>query len=198
MINVNDIVNWVPLEDGTMINFVNRNPRSITLEFNTSGPVKLYYIALDDNMVEQKPRFLAGFTGRETVKFVTPGAFGVTYSGDAATEVFMLSSDSSKIHRENLDEETYTTLYDQRMRDPDHEKIIQSINAKVQRRLDHMEAAYERMLAEREQQYAMERDEHANGGVTPPQSGDGKEPVSETPPSGEPEPVEGGAPPAGA
>jgi len=196
MINVNDIVNWVEMFDGKTIEFTNRNPRPITLDLNTSGPIKLHYISREDG--KETTRFLASINGRETIKFVTPADFAIAYTGDADTEVFILAADSNKVHRENLEDETYTTLYDQRMRDPDHEAIIQKINAKVQRRLDNMEAAYERMLAEKEQQYAVERNEHANGGVAAPKSGGGNEPLTETPPAGEPEPVQGGAPPTGA
>lgn len=171
MINLSDVVNWRPMKDGEQIKFHSDRPRPVTLDFNSSGRAKLHLV-----FPNGQTQFLAVVNGRETVKFVTPGAYGIAYSAEADVQVFILTSDGAEVHRENIEDEVYTTLYDPGLRDPDHERLIQQINAKVQRRLDMMEAQYERLLEEAETRNAVERDQHPDRSPAPEPVGTGNEP----------------------
>lgn len=195
MINLNDIVNWRPLKDGEQIKFHSDRPRPVTLDFNTSGPAKLFILLMNKEHPVLEPQFLATVNGRETVKFVTPGAYGIAYSAEPDVQVFILTSDGAEVHRENIEDEVYTTLYDPGLRDPDHERLIQQINAKVQRRLDMMEAQYERLLYEAEKREydansRVEPDQHPDGSNVADPVGAGDEPKPQAGSDGEPSGVQ--------
>lgn len=180
MIILNDIHKWVPVDAKEGIVFHNRNPRPITLDFNVDGEASMYILVGD----EKTPYFLGLVKGRQTLKFVTPDKF-VLVNKTIDVNAYVLSRDSTKVHREVLDEEIFTTLHEPRAVDPDVQRMMDKINIGVQRRLAAQEAHYERMLAhERENSAAAAAAVAATGGdgdtgqapVVQPSGGDGGEP----------------------
>jgi len=142
MIVVNDIHHWAQL-GATAVAFPSEKARPCTLDFNAAGKAQIY-IQIDG---EEKPRFLALVEGRETVKFVTPGAYRVM-NKTADVDCYILTRDGELQHRENLDEEAFTTLHEPVGKDPALEAVMVKMNANINRRLKLMEAQYERKLAE--------------------------------------------------
>lgn len=143
MIVLNDIVNWVQLEDGELIKFANQRPRQVKLEVNTSEKTVLM-IQLEQ---EEEPRFLALVEGRETLHFVVPGAFELMHRTPGA-DVYLLTADGAKVHREGLGLDAYTTLHERRARNPELEYIQYMMNLNMEKRLRLQAEAFERRLAD--------------------------------------------------
>lgn len=142
MIILNDIHKWVrvPNEDGIV--FANTQPRPVTLDFNVDGEASIYIIINDD----KDPVFLSLVRGRQTVKFVTPGRF-LLVNKTVDVDAYVLSRDSTKVHRVAVDEEVFTTLHEPRTVDPDVQRMLDNINRNVSRRMAAQAEQYERMLA---------------------------------------------------
>lgn len=147
MIVVNDIHQWNLMLPGAAVEFVNENPRAATLDFNVAGVANIYLQLLGkiDGQIHE-PVLLARVEGRETVKFAVPGAYRV-FSKTEDVDVYVFSRDSTKVHRVVLDEETYTTLHEPRVRDENLERIVAQMNRGVERRMAAQRAQFERELA---------------------------------------------------
>jgi len=142
MIVVNDVHHWAQLGTSAVA-FPSEKARPCTLDFNAAGVANIY-IHING---EDKPRFLARIEGRETVKFVTPGAY-LVMNKTADVDCWILTRDGELQHRENLDEEAFTKLHEPVGKDPALEAVMVKVNANLNRRLKMMEAQYERRLAQ--------------------------------------------------
>lgn len=142
MLTLNDIQKWVPLEDGEVITFAGQRPRPIMLEVNTSEKAVLM-IHLKG---EDTPRLLALVEGRETLSFVVPGPFDLMHRTPGA-DVYVLAADGSKVHREGLDLDAYTTLHERRARNPEIEYMQYLMNQNIEKRLAKQAETFERRLA---------------------------------------------------
>lgn len=140
MITLNDIHHWENLPAGQVMPFDNDYARAVTLDVNTSKEVPLF-IMLGG---EDKLRLLALVKGRETLKFVVPGAYAVTHTDqDAIVDFF--TRDGAKQHREAVDEESYTTHHEFVERDPALVAIEEKMMRRFRRREIQLEQAFERV-----------------------------------------------------
>ncbi|UIB81425.1 hypothetical protein [Flyfo microvirus Tbat2_108] len=133
---LHDIVHWAILKAHEQIVFGNPNARPITLKVNAEKEVALY-IHLEG---EEDPRFLATFKGRDTLKFVVPGRFTLI-NATLDVDAWVLSSDSSKVHRVAIEEEVFTTLHEPRARDENLERMMQAMQRNIERRVSYQMAA---------------------------------------------------------
>lgn len=133
---LHDIIHWAKLTADKGIVFANPNPRPITLKVNSEKEVSLY-IHLDG---EEDPRFLAVSKGRDTLKFAVPGKFTLINS-TLDVDAYVLSTDSTKVHREALDEEVFTTLHEPRQRDENLERMMHAMQRNIERRVGYQLAA---------------------------------------------------------
>lgn len=133
---LHDIIHWAVLKADEQIVFANPNARPITLKVNAEKEVVLY-IHLEG---EEAPRFLATFKGRDTLKFVVPGRFTLI-NATLDVDAWVLSSDSSKVHRVAIEEEVFTTLHEPRVRDENVERMIQAMQRNIERRVSFQMAA---------------------------------------------------------
>lgn len=161
MINLNDIHQWQRLEDGELFAFPAVRPRPVKLEVNTSGKVALYI-----ELQGKEPAFLALVEGRETVNFVVPGPFSIMHRSPEA-DVYFLTADGARVHRENMDKEAYTQLHERRAVNPEIEFMRYQMEANINKRLAMQQAQFERMLADARTESAGTVDS------SQPESGDG-------------------------
>lgn len=149
MITLNDIHSWEVLPAGDAMPFENDYARAVTLDINTSKKVALY-IMLAGEGGEDHPsplRLLALVEGRETLKFVVPGAYAITHVDDDA-EVYFYTRDGSKQHRVALDdEESFTKPHEFVERDPALVAIEEKMMRRFRRREKELERAFERVNA---------------------------------------------------
>lgn len=139
MITVNDVHNWVELGLGEVIEYPAERPRPVTLDVNTSGEAVIM-IQLAN---EKAPRLLALVKGRETIKFAVPCAYQIMHKSPES-DVYVLTADGSKVHREAMGEEAFTTLHERRPRDPNLEYMMYTMEQNFQRRMKIQEAQIER------------------------------------------------------
>lgn len=139
MQTINDIKSWELLQIGEQIDFPSDKPRAVRLEFNVAGKALIYMLLKG----EKQPRFLALVEGRETVRVVVPGAYALlTKTKDA--EVFLLTDDNQKLHRNPVDEETFTTFHEPRAIDENYERILNAVNRNMNIRLHEQAIAIRR------------------------------------------------------
>lgn len=186
MITVNDVTDWHLMVPGSGMSFLNKNPRACTIDFNVAGTASIY-ITLHERdrdgvtIPEKEPVLLAHVTGRETVKFAVPGPYTIL-SATEDVDVFVLSRDSSKVHRVAIDEEVFTTLHEPRTRDPHLEKVIAQMNRGIERRLASQQAQFEREIARERENAAAAAAAAITGGTG--NGGKPKAPTEPAPPSG--------------
>jgi len=143
MITLNDIHSWENLPAGQAMPFDNDYKRPVTLDINTSKKVPLYIMLAGEGVL----RLLALVEGRETLKFVVPGAYAITHKDDEA-DVYFYTRDGSVQHRVALDdEESFTTHHEFVERDPALVAIEEKMMRRFRRREKELEQAFERVNA---------------------------------------------------
>ncbi|AXH73931.1 MAG: hypothetical protein [Microviridae sp.] len=143
MITLNDIHSWENLPAGEAMPFDNDYARPVTLDINTSKKVPLYIMLAGEGVL----RLLALVEGRETLKFVVPGAYAITHKDDEA-DVYFYTRDGSVQHRVALDdEESFTTHHEFVERDPALVAIEEKMMRRFRRREKELEQAFERVNA---------------------------------------------------
>lgn len=140
MITLNDIHHWARL--GTEgIDFPAERSRICTLDFNVAGAADIYiWLSAED-----KPRLLAHVVGRDTVKFVTPGAYQII-NKTPDVDVWVLTRDGTVQHRVTFDEKKFTTLHEPVGEDPQLAKVMEAMDRKYRRREAALRAEVERMV----------------------------------------------------
>lgn len=130
MQTINDIQKWELLTSEDKIEFPSDKPRPVRLELNVAGTALLYVLLKG----EAHPRFLAMVTGRDTVRVAVPGAYALM-TKTLDVDVFVLTDDNAKLHRNPVDEETYTTFHEPRAIDENYERILNAVNRNMNIRL---------------------------------------------------------------
>lgn len=99
---------------------------------------------------DSAPQLLALVKGRETLKFAVPGKYAIMHKSPDV-DVMVLTADGSKIHREQMGDETFTTLHERAPRDPHLEQMMYTMEMNFQRRMKAQEEqiarTYEAALA---------------------------------------------------
>lgn len=180
MITLNDVNKWVPLSAGEMIEYPSDRPRPVSLDVNTSGPAIIMI-----QLGQEEPRLLALVTGRETLKFAVPGPYAIMHRSPDE-EVYILTADGSKVHREQIGDETFTQLHERRARNPELEYMMYTMERNFQRRMKAQEAQLERRYQADVDRRASDTSEAPAGGkpVSSPPSGDPADPAGDPKPEG--------------
>lgn len=147
---LNDIMHWALLENGKGIEFPSKRARNCTLDFNVAGKAAVY-IKLAS---EKTPRLLAWIEGRDTVKFVTDGAYTLINKSEDV-DVYVLTRDGTIDHRVAVDVETYTVLHTPRVVDENLQAVMEHMNKSINRRMAAQQAQFERELALARQETAV-------------------------------------------
>ncbi|QIG66825.1 hypothetical protein [Rhizobium phage RHph_X94] len=165
MINLKDIHQWQRLAAGEMFDFPSDRARPVKLEVNASAEVAIYI----DLKGEEEPRLLALVKGRETLNFVVPGAFTIFHEGDAV-DVYFLTADGARVHRENMGADAYTKLHERRAVSPEFEYMRWQMEYNMKRRMDAMAAQFEASInaIQSGQNSTGADDSGAAGGTTEP------------------------------
>lgn len=180
MLLLNDAHRWAVLPKGVWETFTSPKPRKVHLEVNCSDPTRFFieFLAEYDengNPVPQGKRFLGKVDGKTPLVFVTPCAYRICHMEDDA-HVMIHTRDGELQHRENLDEEAFTTLHEGPIKDPAIVAMEERMFSRMERRLALKEAELERRF-ERERANNMGSDEQApvlgTTVDTPPQSDSG-------------------------
>lgn len=143
MQRVFNVDKWFNLEQGKQIEFPSTRPRRIRLEVNSPGHCQLYAVQEDGDLV-----FLALFSGRDTIEFVTEGKVGLLADG---ADCWLYTADGDDVSSIVEAPVSFTRVMQRRQRNPELERIAAEMRFNTERRLekqaDELAALFERRLA---------------------------------------------------
>lgn len=129
---------WNTLVDGGEADFDGTHERRVVLEVNAEDKVRLY--------VEEEGtwHFLALVEGRDEVHFAVGGGFALRCEGGTA---HFKTAETADWSVEPVDDTTFTTLMERRIRNPDLELMMYQANLNVERRIAEQREEFERRLS---------------------------------------------------
>lgn len=137
---------WVVIEPGKVLEYPNERPRLVRVEVNSADVANLYLVDAGGEAFH-----LARICGRDTVEFVSPGAFGLT-AADGALSVYTV--DGTTGHRTVEAPESFTTIVERRRRSPEIDAMMRMMHSNMERRLSQtaqeLQEQYERRERERD------------------------------------------------
>lgn len=146
---------WLVIEPGQVLEYPSPRPRLVRIEVNSPDVANLYLLNAD-----QEAFHLARICGRDTVEFVSPGAFSLT-AADGALSVYTVDG-TSVAHTVDAPQ-SFTKIVERRKRSPELELIARMMNSNMERRLaqqaEELSAQYERRERERETRRDYEREQ---------------------------------------
>lgn len=162
---------WTVIEPGQVLEFPMERPRLVRVEVNSPDAANLYLIDQAGEAFH-----LARVCGRDTVEFVSPGAFSLS-AADGAISVYTVDGTSG--HRTVEAPQSFTTIVERRRRNPELEAMMRMVNQNMEKRLAQTAEELRLQYVRREEEAARRR--AAGAAVAAPASlpGDvGKEPAS--------------------
>lgn len=144
---------WVVIEPGQILDYPSERPRLVRVEVNSPGPACLYLI--DAN---QESYFLAKVDGRDTIEFISPGAFGLTVDSGVCSVYTVDGTSAAHVVEAPV---SFTKIVERRRRNPELEYIAAQMSANMQRMLEAQSAEREAVYQRRER----ERDDRAKAAI---------------------------------
>lgn len=137
---------WTFIEIGQVLEFPLERPRLVRLEVNAPDVALLYVLDAAGSA-----KFLARVSGRDTVEFVSPGAFSLSVT-DGACAVYTV--DGTVGHRTVEAPQSFTTIVERRKRNPELDAMMRMMNHNIERRLaqqaGELQAQFERRAKDAE------------------------------------------------
>lgn len=118
---------WTSIEVGQVLEFPVERPRLVRLEVNAPDVALLYLLDASGTAM-----FLARVCGRDTVEFISPGAFSLSVT-DGACSVYTV--DGTVGHRTVEAPQSFTTIVERRKRNPELDAMMRMMNQNIERRL---------------------------------------------------------------
>lgn len=176
MRNLEEIGKFLKLPEGEVIVLDSAKRRVVVLELNTAAPCQLKLQTGASDL-----RFLANVEGRETLRFIADGP--VTIHADCDDEVWWWTPEVERTAT-RVDAETFTKIATRRARNPEMERVIQKMQANMERRMAAVMGDVQKVVSGLQAENArLRRDDGAAGdgkaaGMVPDASG-GKPPKKE-------------------
>lgn len=193
-----NVEQWVVIEPGQVLEFPAERPRLVRMEVNAAVESQLYLLN-----EKQEAFFLALVKGRDTIEFLSTGAFSISVA-EGACSVYTVDG-SSNYHTVEAPK-SFTRIVERRRRNPELEIIAAQMAANMKRMLEQQsnerEAVYERRERAREAKIAareariaaIEASRSESGSKTEPAEAGTERDTEGDKPSGKPaKPGKGGA-----
>lgn len=142
---------WTVIEPGQVLEYPLERPRLVRVEVNSTDAANLFLINQEGEAFH-----LARVCGRDTVEFVSPGAFSLS-AADGAISVY--SVDGTSGHRTVDAPQSFTTIVERRRRSPEIDAMMRMMNSNMERRLsqqaNELAEQFERRERERQNRAAI-------------------------------------------
>lgn len=134
-----DLSRWVRMSPGKAHRFRGVKPRTVTVEVNAPQESAIYLGDHDGEL-----HFLALVKGRDKLEFGAEGPFELmTNEGD----VFIYSSDGDAVHSELDAPESFVKVMQRRVRNPELEAMMRTMQSNFQRQLEKQMGHYDQLIA---------------------------------------------------